>query len=355
MRKNNSQPDFLTVHWFTKEEWKKVYLLIFGPESDDKSKKEALQLLFVWKMRNPYIPSGIESTLGLLEVDLQSPNGSSDSAVPERLLRLMYSSVIMRFINHTLDDAQSKKATLFQAAEQLDIPQWIINLRHETAHGHELPSLDVLRKAAHFSLNWLHEAYWKPKFDQISDFYNNKSDDTFKEKMFDLLHMHNSLVILQYPAFNISKFCDIPDKDVKTTLLSSLRTILKDNINNKSIFSKIHSLLMEFIEKYLDENANIDNNKILCDILVNSESLFMTGNIVNYENNSFEPLDENCLQLWKPFLRLLHTQNIIAILLSKLIDVTNDTSSSVKQKKTAAQWIKEIAYGLNKSTLIKRL
>lgn len=353
MRKSNSS-DFVTVHWFTKEEWKKVYLLIFGPESDEESKKEALQHLFVWKMRNPYIPSGIESTLGLLEVDLQNSIHPSDNAVPERLLRLMYSSVIMRFINHSLDNAQLKKSTLIKAAEQYDIPQWIVNLRHETAHGHELPSLDVLQKAAHFSLNWLHEAYWKPKYDQISDFYNNKGN-VYKEKIFDLLHVHNSLVTLQYPAFNISQFCDITDKEVKTNLLTNLKSILKDNVNDRSIFSEIHSRLMTIIEKYLEENGSIDNSRVLCEILVDSESLFMTGSISSYENNSFEELDEKCLKLWEPFLTLLHSQNIIAALFSKLVDVTNDSSCYMKQKKAAAHWIKEIAFGLNKSTLIKKL
>lgn len=49
-----------------------------------------------------------------------------------------------------------KQTSMFKIASQLKIPEWIVELRHETAHGHELPSIGVLRIAVNILLHWLH-------------------------------------------------------------------------------------------------------------------------------------------------------------------------------------------------------
>lgn len=40
-------------------------------------------------------------------------------------------------------------------ADKYDIPEWIVNMRHETAHGNKLPSLGLLRDASNFIFEWL--------------------------------------------------------------------------------------------------------------------------------------------------------------------------------------------------------
>lgn len=74
----------------------------------------------------------------------------------ENDLRMMYSTVIMKFLNHISNIAHHKQTSLFVIAKQLNIPDWIVDLRHDTAHGHELPSIDVMRVVANILLTWLH-------------------------------------------------------------------------------------------------------------------------------------------------------------------------------------------------------
>lgn len=51
--------------------------------------------------------------------------------------------------------------SLYTMANRHNIPDWIINLRHETAHGNMLPSLCLLRSAALIILKWLGVSiYW---------------------------------------------------------------------------------------------------------------------------------------------------------------------------------------------------
>jgi ribosomal biogenesis protein LAS1 len=46
-------------------------------------------------------------------------------------------------------------------AAQLSLPGWFVELRHAATHE-TLPSLPVLRNAAHQALTWLNERYWLP-------------------------------------------------------------------------------------------------------------------------------------------------------------------------------------------------
>lgn len=82
----------------------------------------------------------------------------------ENDLCLMYSTTIMRFLNHISNIGHTKQTSLFQIAKQLNIPEWIVNLRHDTAHGYELPSIDVLRIAMNILLTWLHVSLFLQKF-----------------------------------------------------------------------------------------------------------------------------------------------------------------------------------------------
>lgn len=74
----------------------------------------------------------------------------------ENDLCLMYSTTIMRILNHISNIGHTKQTSLFQIAKQLNIPEWIVNLRHDTAHGYEVPSIGVLRIAVNILLAWLH-------------------------------------------------------------------------------------------------------------------------------------------------------------------------------------------------------
>lgn len=110
----------------------------------------------------PKLPVGVDCTLSILQVCLKDREWTSKIDAGElpmycqNDLSLMYSTTIMRFLNHISNIGHTKQTSLFQIAKQLQIPEWVVNLRHDAAHGHELPSIEVLRMAINVLLQWLH-------------------------------------------------------------------------------------------------------------------------------------------------------------------------------------------------------
>lgn len=52
--------------------------------------------------------------------------------------------------------------TMYNKAAQHNIPEWIVNLRHDAAHGVALPDLSLLRTAAVFIFKWLDASIFIP-------------------------------------------------------------------------------------------------------------------------------------------------------------------------------------------------
>lgn len=86
---------------------------------------------------------------------------------------------IFRFLNLITDS--TKYNSLYHTAQNLQIPQWIINIRHAVAHSKELPSLDLLREASQYALKWLYELYWKLENQEMVDCILNEASDTVEE------------------------------------------------------------------------------------------------------------------------------------------------------------------------------
>lgn len=108
------------------------------------------------------MPIGIDCTLSIMQVCVRDREWTpkiNNGELPityENDLCLMYSTTIMRILNHISNIGHTKQTSLFQIAKQLNIPEWIVNLRHDTAHGYEIPSIGVLRIAVNILLAWLH-------------------------------------------------------------------------------------------------------------------------------------------------------------------------------------------------------
>lgn len=105
--------------------------------------------------RKSKMPSSLHNQIRSREWTPKINNGELPISY-ENDLCLMYSTTIMRFLNHISNIGHTKQTSLFQIAKQLNIPEWIVNLRHDTAHGYELPSIGLLRIAINILLTWLH-------------------------------------------------------------------------------------------------------------------------------------------------------------------------------------------------------
>jgi len=108
------------------------------------------------------IPVGVQCTLDLIQICLKDrevwPQIASGVLPPyhECDLQFMYSMAVVRFLNHLKALDKNKAESLYDMAAKLHIPDWVVNIRHDASHSHDLPSLSILQEAAHFCLDWIH-------------------------------------------------------------------------------------------------------------------------------------------------------------------------------------------------------
>jgi len=127
--------------------------------------QHALCRVNMWKARSDQgrIPHSMETTFALSQVawrDATAENGTPSSME----LRMAYSTAVLRGVNGLADVLQQNRAYAASVAslcEQMGLPGWLVDVRHEAAHN-DLPSLSVLRLATKTFLGYLEEKYWVP-------------------------------------------------------------------------------------------------------------------------------------------------------------------------------------------------
>lgn len=143
--------------WRDWHEWGRVYALLV---SGDKV-KEVLVILNRWRMRGK-LPISVEATFALLTV-MGADEGEAAKKFHSDLLALAYSQAIVRFVNLLTDVAQkgATAVSMDRLGASLELPAWIVQVRHSATHGTHAPPLSVLRKAAKYILDeYCMERYW---------------------------------------------------------------------------------------------------------------------------------------------------------------------------------------------------
>ena len=138
-------PRVRVTPWSCTREWSAVRDLVVGRHPT------ALSHLMVWSSRVARLPAGVETTVSLLQAYLAKPHTP-----------LSIATAVNRFLNHIshLGMALWDVSRLHEAASRLSVPEWVVEVRHETTHG-AMPTITLLRAAMHFALAWLDTHYWK--------------------------------------------------------------------------------------------------------------------------------------------------------------------------------------------------
>ena len=105
---------------------------------------------------------GVQCTLDLIHICLKDREvwlQIASGVLPpyhECDLQIVCSMAVVRFLKHLKALDKNKAQSLYDMAAKLHIPDWVVNICHDTSHSHNLPSLSILREAAHFCLDWIH-------------------------------------------------------------------------------------------------------------------------------------------------------------------------------------------------------
>ncbi|XP_041980884.1 uncharacterized protein LOC121734377 [Aricia agestis] len=348
------------VPWFNKKEWCEVYEHLFSTESTILLKKRAIDVLHVWKARCPFVPSGIESTLCLLEVHIQDEEGICYEN-SDQLLRLAYATALMRFVNHMLDKETAKGTGLYKAAKNLGVPDWIVDLRHDTAHNNKLPSIDLLREACVVSLDWLKVNYWDKHKDAISDYVADPKASKVpsdENKIVPLLNFCTSLSILSHSSCMVKNVAQIRDSSMRESLINDAIELFGNDLDfsnpKKVSIAGLSNSMYSKAKQLLNNESALYVNKTL----LSEDSLFLSLEVYKVfqtsSNKKNQQLSNNYLQCFEGLINFLHTHDLLQDFILQLIDITCQDKNGSRCK-LAAQWVAVILEALLKcqSFLIK--
>jgi hypothetical protein len=161
------------VPWRSWDEWLLVARLIKNGSLS--SSQSACRIMRLWSTRGK-VPIAVELSRNIIEarlLDANSPSlsgsgvGSGDNI---QMLSLAYGLSISRFVNLMTDVVQrgAVAARMETLANSVEIPAWIVQIRHNSAHGASFPSLELMRKAADYLLNdFIIPKYWNAQHDLV--------------------------------------------------------------------------------------------------------------------------------------------------------------------------------------------
>ncbi|XP_076237903.1 uncharacterized protein LOC143181403 [Calliopsis andreniformis] len=366
------------VPWFSLTEWHQVYKQIYSNDTVEQTK--AYEMLLAWKARMPKLPVGVHCTLSVLQVCLRDREWTpkiNKGELPisyENDLCLMYSTTIMRFLNHISNIGHTKQTSLFQIAKQLNIPEWIVSLRHDTAHGHELPSIGVLRIAINLLLTWLHDEYWAAeakKFENANVSAKETEESEEVQEFGDLVELWTAVSLYIHAGYSLVS--NIPDPQLQETLqdLHSYALSEQDSedmgsdvdnyveITNNGIrkdkkytLNTARVILLSEISRYLSKKSIPNKKDIVCDALFNSQAFLPStdilsifgedDNIVHELKKDLLPLD--MMEFWKDIIFLLYEKEMMEIMILELLRLVDNEEVNKHKRLLASLWISSISY-----------
>ncbi|VDI52278.1 ribosomal biogenesis protein LAS1 [Mytilus galloprovincialis] len=233
------------VPWINSCEFEAVYHGLFGGCTS--AQKQALARINVWKSRC-ILPVAVESTDALIKVYINEHEGKKSGLNMEDSIRNAYSLAIIRFVNHITERSQVKQymQAVHRLAGELGVPEWIVNLRHDATHG-RLPSLDLLKTAADWCIQWLKDEYWEKQLEGMAYQQEHPMKDTKDTKVKDnITEMLNS--------FKIKKTLTSKKRGSKTTQI--LKNIEVELLRNRE---KAVTLMSKIIEGQVKKNVDAED------------------------------------------------------------------------------------------------
>lgn len=291
-------PGLVTTPWASHEQLVSVYEGVFGAESDGKSQMSKLEALVasrnqlaVWMIRSSAFPELIEleATVSILSAIIKDRTaeesnvlvGGNSAEWKENELSALYSTAIIKFCetlkHYKLSDKNDPRSIvrnfdklpnlkgINSYAKDLQIPLWVVDLRHDACHS-RVPKLLLLRKAAAIGLKWLEEHFWQRKLIALDTIGSNFS---------------------QF----LTQFLDSKDKQKRIQLAKHLKAALK--INRPFAMYAIVSLLIETCSEKLGRNqleAKKVGHSVVCRIAPLIAAVHQLGHLHTLLNSLVDEL-----------------------------------------------------------------
>lgn len=296
------------VAWINKAEWDQVLEYLYS--QDVALQRFAVHRISAWKSRYANsTPVAVDCTADLVRCQVLDRSGqlTGDDLV------MLYGTALVRFVNLITERKQGMVAKpLRRLAGKLNIPEWVVDLRHEFTHK-KLPTLKWCRKGCKVVLEWLHQTYWSRQLGGGPDAdWDSQSDGEDEDQ---------KLLARQKEVENY--------KTARELLISyekdrfrSVDELQEDMDRNPSPLADLSWLLGEI------KQFALECMEMLVDVLV--EDGFLVPTVEQLETLDLDPSETSSpteprvpqvfLRFWLPLLKMLNSPSFIHLLLEKLFE-----------------------------------
>ncbi|XP_061908182.1 ribosomal biogenesis protein LAS1L [Entelurus aequoreus] len=338
MKNKGSEKRRHVVAWINKAEWDQVREYLYS--KDTALQKNALHRISAWKARYANsTPVAMDCTADLVRCQVLDRCGKLDT----HDLVLLYGAALVRFTNLITERQQGKVARpLRTLAGNLNIPEWIIDLRHDVTHR-KLPTLKQCRKGCEVVLEWLQQEYWSRQLgggpsedwesDEEVDQKRKEEELIARQKEMDAYKTGRELLI-SYEQDQYVVYGQLHDKKDKNSWPDPLADM---------------SWILGEIKQF-----SVESSDLLIDVLLEDGFLIPTPEQLSSigcdtsENVCLSPaqpqLPQGFLRFWLPLLHELNFPSFIHLFLEKLFAELKLLSAEPNKHRVCyvSAWISEV-------------
>ncbi|KAI1717647.1 las1-like domain-containing protein [Ditylenchus destructor] len=307
----------------TPPEWMKVQELY--QSNDIECLKSSCEVFNMWKCRmGDATPIFIDISELIHRAMLRDKSLSRD-ILDNTDIALIFASAIIRFINFVNECCQPgvRSLSIATAVSQMEIPNWIVEIRHQAAHEH-MPPVDFMRKALRFCRDWLWERYWSRPFNEVM---KEASKEVYEEEQ---AKKRDSVLNRTYDS--LDKFTKWRKKNRNG---HEIPAAMRDKQPFKDIIECIKLYPEEFIESFVEVCISYDRFKKNSAGGSTEDTLFskekFTAVVLDEEQNYFAPL-----------VRLMSDKNHLSTLLVELSRQIADYSLPLEVRARLSGWAGKI-------------
>lgn len=329
------------VAWLNKAEWDQVLEYLYS--NDTSLQKYALQRISAWKSRYANnTPIAVECTADLVRCQVLDKSGQLDG----HDIVLLYGTALVRFVNMITERQQGRVARpLRRLAGNLNIPEWIVDLRHEFTHR-KIPNLKWCRKGCKVVLEWLQQEYWSRQLGGNSN-GGWDSQSNGEEEDAELNGQDDDLIARQkeMEAYKKARELLITYEKEQYQVFDGVSES-KERSMWPAPFAEMSWILAE-IKQFALESSDLLVDVLLEDgfLVPTAEQLETLGYSASANTNLTSPqIPQTFLRFWLPLLKMLNSPAFIHLILEKLFVELKLLFAETKNHRAyyISAWISEV-------------
>ncbi len=253
----------------------------------------------------------------------------------------------------------------YDVAKKFRVPNWIVDVRHESSHGH-LPSEEVLIAALAFAIQWLRVNYWTWESENSANPDDFKSNPAY-ESSHKLLDCYGYLKIYSiwgtdtigelrdqeelyahvtdlWNEFSDSRMSQavVPTKKSKKKKQKPSTPFLKsvDAVKIKEAVTLVHNQINSVLQTNPEVSGQIFIQSLVHDDLLLPSKDFLE-NLKEAKESKQNILPSNLVRMWSDVLKLFDQAGLIPDLMSVLLMKWNSSKDKIERGLSSA-WISKL-------------